>query len=389
MVWIDARGLDTPAVAQNARDVAHRFAPDVRVGAAETAIAAHVAAAFGTDDNTTIVPPRHDAAFLAPHPYTVLAPPPKLAAALASVGLVTCGDLARLPLEAIEVRFGADGAALWRLARADDPRRIFSSELRTLPSSSLVWEEYALRTTEQLLFVANRLMTTVCTELQTWGEAARGMTMTLTLTDRTVVERPLRVSRETANRSVWMRRLRIVLEQLRIGEGVTGLDIRVDAVGRPATPQGDIFDQGFQTARAIHDVLDRLQDDGDAGPVVLISSRHPLPEHRIRCVPSAVDDLRPAGSLAASPPRLVLQVFPDAPRVEITTVASLPARLRSAERGMIELVMAIGPDHASGDTAMGTPYCREYFTCLTDHGLLLLLFRDVVTDAWHLQGWWD
>ncbi len=177
-IWLDARGLDATGVAARAltsagtyvkrarpkalgsttahRTTAHRAENVPRAGVAGSAIAAEVAAVHGHAPLVT-VPAGMDATFLAPFPLAVLGPTPRVAAACEDARLATCGDLARLPREAVEGHLGADGIALWRLTRAEDPRRILSPVPCTLPSASLGWKQYAMHAMEQLVVIADHV----------------------------------------------------------------------------------------------------------------------------------------------------------------------------------------------------------------------------------------
>src|SRR6185436_12682614 len=97
------------------------------------------------------------------------------------VGIEKCADLACLDLESVEVRFGGEGAELWRLARCDDRRMIFGSSLRSLPEASLDWVDYTLKDPERLIFVINSLVDNVCTALTSRGQCAREMTLVFSL----------------------------------------------------------------------------------------------------------------------------------------------------------------------------------------------------------------
>lgn len=415
MIWVDARGLPAQEVGDRtlALAEAHGLA-NARVGVARTAIVAAIAATLGRAP-MVVVAPGEERAFLAPYPLRMLAeaaplpPSPRLDAALADVGIERCGELAALTLEEIEVRFGVEGVAFWRLARAQDRRRIFPPASRTLPAASLAWEEYALRDVERLVFVVNRLAGTVCAELQSWGEGARGMTLALALTNRTTIERPVRSSRETASRATWTRLLRAELERLALRGAVSGLSLRVDAVGEVETPQGDLFDRGLQTARAVEEALTRLLDDGQATVVGLTTSMHPRPEERarwqsrplaevVRDATAGRSDGRTAGrTLADAAPALSLQLVPVPRPVAVKTTPrrdhGAPAAYRERGRDRapidVELLTAVGPDRISGGAEIGAPYARDYFQCVTADGRLVLLYRDVIAEQWYLHGWWD
>lgn len=460
LYWVDVRGLlarrVANAVLRMAREAGHAHA---RIGVAGTAIAAELAAARegeGGGPALVVVPPGTDASFLAPLPLTGLAEaassgaivderghgvsPAVVATSIASledVGIESCGELARLTQAAVELRFGAIGVALWRLARADTTLRgrhslaLFPPVPRALPSASVTWDDYAIRDTERLAFVVNRLATTVCDGLQRWGEGARTMAMQVALADRTVVERPVRAARTTASRQGWVRLIRAELERLTLPDAVVGLSLRVEAAGDTAALQGDLFDRGFQSGAAVAEALAGLVDDGRATIVGLssteLTSLHPFPEQRARwrrlelATVLQEDDERvshsaasPAGSPhhARSTAALGLQLLPAPRRVSVVTerrrsynvpvhfTDPAPEEERGPWSGDVSILTAAGPDQLSSRMEDGTSRAREYFHCLTSGGVLVLLFRDALRDDstperapasqdWYVHGWWD
>src|SRR5436305_504098 len=111
--------------------------------------------------------------FLARHPSGVLEPSLYWSSLLDGIGVEYCADMARLDLESVEVRFGAEGARLWRLSRADDSRRIFTTVPRSLPTASLDWVDYTLKDLERPGFIINSLVGHITTELSSRGQCAR------------------------------------------------------------------------------------------------------------------------------------------------------------------------------------------------------------------------
>ncbi|HEY0780621.1 MAG TPA: hypothetical protein VGD56_21875, partial [Gemmatirosa sp.] len=303
-VWADGRGLPARWVAREVLRLAREggvAAP--RVGVARVAVAAEVAARWGAcraegrEAPLTGVAPNAERAFLAPHPLAVLLPSAaeasmatiaRVAAALADVGVVTCGALARIAREAVEVRLGGAGIALWMLARADDPRRVFRHAGHALPSASLEWTEFALREPERLLFVAGRLVERVCEALDARGEGAGAMTLAVQLAGGGVVERRVRAARDTADPGAWRRLLRAELERVELSDAVSGLALRVEAARAATAPQTDLFDRGGQTAGAAAAAVARLIEDGAGRPVRPVSSGHALPERRLAWEPVTV-----------------------------------------------------------------------------------------------------
>ncbi len=304
LVWADARGLPARRVARGVRRAARAVFGEacggaLRLGVARVPVAAEVAARHGGASPdappVVLVASRHERAFLAERPLAALAHTPawsrRLAAALADVGLERCGELAALPLAAVEVRFGAAGAALWRLARADDPRRIFAPAPRAHPAASVEWSEFAVRDAERLLFFCNGLAGRVCADLRARGQAARALTLRLALAGGGAVEHPVRAARAHASRAAWLRLLRQLLERVRLPDAACGLLLRVDAAHAADAPQGDLFDAGFQTGGAAEEAVARLLEDGEAAPVRLTASEHALPERRLAWRAAAPDDV--------------------------------------------------------------------------------------------------
>lgn len=399
LLWGDVRGLPLRATAERAHAaLVGAGVEDVRLAAAATPIAAEVAARHAPTV-VTYVRPGYDRELLAPFPVSVLGPDPRLANLLDGAGVETCRDLAGLTHEAVEIRFGGEGARLWRLARADDVRMLFAPVPRALPEASLEWTDYALRRAERLVFVLNGLVGSVCEALRERGEGAVGVTMRFALVNRTVLERPLRAARPTASRTVWMRLIRLELDSFTLPDAVAGITLRVDAAVRVGGPQGDIFDRGFGTAPAAEDALGQVLDDG----VMAIepeNTAHPLLDRRTawmslppgRVMEREVGWRRGAGGRGESvPPSLTLQLLPVPRRVSVATVSRRGDEIPHAYRDGGEthrILDAAGPDRVSGER-WGDAYAREYFRCITQDGALVWLYRDARVGAWYLHGWWD
>jgi protein ImuB len=94
--------------------------PDARVGIADGAFAARLAARTAGATGVRVIEPSGTPEFVAPWPVSVLAgvvdDGADLAGLLGRLGLPTLGDLAALPASAVLARFGVDGARAHRLA---------------------------------------------------------------------------------------------------------------------------------------------------------------------------------------------------------------------------------------------------------------------------------
>jgi len=367
----------------------------VRAALSLAPISAEVAARYG-EGALIRIPLGAERDYLAPYPVGVLEPSPSLASLLDGIGIETCGDLARLDHESVEVRFGAEGSRLWRLARADDSRRIFTSIPRALPLASLDWVEYTLKDPERLVFIINALVGNISTELRSRGQCAREMTMMFSLANRETFEHLVRPARSTSSHRAWMRLIRTHLERITLPDGVVGITIRVESVTGEVERQGDIFDRGFATARAAEETIAQLLDDQGAVVVTPRNSQHPLIDRRTEWISqepaqaSARIQLRERAVKATAAPRLTLQLLPEPRRVAVKTKRrrdhELPTSYRDKE--WMEIISAAGPDRVSGGR-WSEPYAREYFRCVTDDGMMVWLYRDAREDGWYLHGWWD
>jgi len=396
-IWADGKSLEIPIISRNLRSALRQIdAIKAQLGVSSIPISAELAArSAGTEEPpaVTLVPNGREKEFVAGHPIDALAPSPPLRNLFDGVGIERCGDLACLEQESVEVRFGAEGVHLWRLARADDNRLVFAAMPRTLPQSSMDWVDYTLTDPERLVFVINALVDNVSTALTAQGLCAREMTLVFSLANRTAYEHLVRPSRSTASRKAWMRLIRTHLDRIELPDGVTGIALRVESVTGEVERQGDIFDRGFATARATEETVAQLLDDQGAVIVVPANSSHPLMEKRTRWQIQEPGHAARAHMLkeTRADPQLTLQLFPEPRRITVKTARrrdhDLPIRYRDTDAWIL-VEAAAGPDRVSGEQ-WETPFAREYFRCVTEDGTLIWIYRDATSGEWFLQGWWD
>ena len=396
IVWADARGMSAEPLARDLLQLFHDNGVEkVRVAISLAPVCAEVAARYGKGALIAI-PPGTERDYLARHPIGVLEPSLALSSLLDGIGVESCGDLANLDLESVEVRFGAEGARLWRLSRADDSRRIFASMPRALPAASLDWVDYTLKDPERLVFIINALIGNITTDLKSRGQGAREMMMVFSLANRESFEHLVRPARSTASHKAWMRLIRTHLERITLPDGVVGITIRVESVTGEVERQGDIFDRGFATARAAEETIAELLDDQGAVVVTPRNTQHPLIDRRTEWISqdpaqaSARIQLRERVVKATAAPSLTLQLLPEPRRIAVTTKRrrdhQVPLQYR--DKQWTTIISAAGPDRVSGGQ-WAEPYAREYFRCVTDDGMMVWVYRDARDDSWYLHGWWD
>ena len=435
LVWVDARGLDAEHIARSALEVLRGIGlSNVRAGIGETPIVAELIAGTGNGELGT-VPPREISvpgsqfpvpASLGTLPVSVLEPDPTLATLLDGIGVETCGELAALEGESVEIRLGAEGVRLWKLARGEDDRLIFSPMPRELPHASLEWSAYTLTDTERLVFSVNALLGTVCEKLMERGSLSREMTLDLTLANGATLTNAVRSGRATASRKTWLRLVRTLLERMVLPAGVVGLTLRAATVVTDVGQQGDLFDRGFATAAATEAALASLAEEQGDVVVVPENTAHPLVERRTKWIeqPGTGDGRRVTaarrrrapgnGELGTVTPRgasVPGSLFPvpmvsvaDSPSSTLTlyllpTPRAIEARTEERRDHVLPtgyrdggawygILSAAGPDRVSGER-WGEAYAREYFRCIVDDGGMVWLYHDARADGWYLHGWWD
>jgi protein ImuB len=393
VIWADARGLPAREVARALVAGAGGEAGEVRAGISAVPVAAELAARSG-DGAITLVESGREREFLAPLSLDLLEVDPRLRVLLDGVGVRTCGAVADLSREAMEVRFGPAAGALWRLARAEDRRILFRPIPRERPQASMDFVEYEVREAGRLVFTANALLGSVCATLASRGERARSISLSLSLSGGGVRRERLRAARPTANRDFWIRRVQEMLDRLRLPEPVVGVSLEVDETESRSSTQGDLFDRGFATAGAVEEAVGRLLDG--QGEVFVAPERdgHPLAERRTRWVArsavSATGRGRRSPELPA--PALTLQLLREpralAVKIALRGMHLLPESfLDSGEWHGV--AVAAGPDRVSGGRWEDASYARDYFRCVTGDGRLVWIFRDLDENRWYLHGWWE
>ena len=459
LVWVDARGLDAEHIAHSALEVLRGIGlSNARAAVGEAPIIAEVLAAAATGDGRreagdgkreTEHPrdaslgvnglPRVSAvspspvsrlpspASLGTLPISALEPDPALATLLDGIGVETCGELAALEGESVEIRLGAEGVRLWKLARGEDDRLIFAPMPRELPHASLEWSDYTLTDTERLVFSVNALLGTVCEKLMERGSLSREMTLDLMLANGATLTNAVRSGRATASRKTWLRLVRTMLERMVLPAGVVGLTLRAATVVTDVGQQGDLFDRGFATAAATEAALASLAEEQGDVVVVPENTAHPLVERRTKWVEQREtgdgkretgEKRKPSGrsSRVKRPPEgspspvsrfpfpVSLVPSPDSPKSTLTlyllpTPRAIEARTEERRDHVLPtgyrdggawygILSAAGPDRVSGER-WGEAYAREYFRCVVDDGGMVWLYHDARADGWYLHGWWD
>jgi hypothetical protein len=400
LLWADARGLDAVDIATRLLSLAQVFLADsLSVGLATTPIGAEVAARQANDAPTRmiVVAAGEDRKFLAP--LTIEALAPNLEAwmhpLLTAVGIQTCDDLARLDRESVEVRFGgAIGTQLWRLARADDTRPIFSHRPKDLPHAEIEWTDYELDSQAQVVFIVNSLLGSVVEQLREAGQGAHQMDLEFSLASRLKQRESIRCSHPTADRRTWLRVIRAYLDQVEFDAPIVKIGLSVARQAPVVSRQNDLFDVGASTAKAAEAALAHLLDVAPGALMVAERSNHPLIEERLTWRSEysiEVTERRDALAPARLPLALTMQLVPKLTTIEVEVAerrgVEIPTGYTLGTR-RYRLTLHLGPDRVENGVGIYRVK-RDYFQCIRDDGVIVLLSHDLTAGSWSFVGWWD
>jgi DNA polymerase-4 len=164
------------------------------LGVATNKLVAKVASDHDKPGGLTVVRPGEEAAFLAPLPVRVLwGVGPVTAQKLAEMGIATVGDLAQMPEEELNARFGKHGAEMAQQARGIDARPVTTEHERKSISQETTFSR-DLRSVDALKKHLWRLSRGVAHHLKRTELAAGTVAIKLRYADFTTITRQMRLA---------------------------------------------------------------------------------------------------------------------------------------------------------------------------------------------------
>jgi len=396
-IYLDASGLeglfgDEPRLGARLRDAAAVAGVEIRVGIAESRIAALAAARLGP--GVTIVERGGDAASLAPAPLSLLDLPEETATRLSRWGLRTLGELAALPTAGLFERLGGDGVRLQRLARGEDPRPLVSWRPVPLFEESAACE-WGIVTLEPVVERLRELAARVCARLGAAGLAADGFEWTCRLGDGRVHEGALTPAVPITDAESVGGLLRLALEARPPRGVVEALTFRARPV-RLAPAQESLTDRSRPAPRVLTATLNRLVAlvGADAiGAPALLDTHRPDAVALAAYPPGPSrepSDGRVRGGeksrRSQEAPALALRrLRPPAP-ASVTLASGRPVAVRSG-RLTGRIVAGVGPWRVSGEWWSPRPWLQDEWDVELADGTLCRLAHD--GSAWRLEGIYD
>lgn len=223
-----------------------------RLGLAGGKFVASVAARLARPAEPRVVRGSETAAFLAPLPIGYLPFEPAVPGRLELLGLATIGDLATLPLGAVQAQLGPAGARAWRLAHGRDDEPIVPPRRDPLVRAAAHFDD-PLVSLEAVLVRLEQLLARCFAAPELRGRAARQARLRARLSDGTSWEHRFTFKEAVSNRETAARALR---GKLALPNGLPpapfeSLSVELLGLGGAAARQPSLFLTRARQLRAI------------------------------------------------------------------------------------------------------------------------------------------
>lgn len=275
--------------------IAREMRLPVRLGAAAGVFAAHVAACYGVprrgaappaDPAPTLVPAGAERDFLAGAPVEALPVDPVIHLRLRLFGLESLGQVAEIPVSAMQAQFGPDGARARALARGEDPSRIIPRREELRVSQELELPAPAA-SSEPLVVGTEALLQRALAHDDVRGQAVRRVDWWLNLESGERVARRI-VFREPTND---LRRMLFILrgkiEQLQLDAAAAGIGVTLSGLCSEYAHQGNLWHTGPRRQRELEEAIDQLNARAGEPQVYRVVEVQPwsrIPERQLALV---------------------------------------------------------------------------------------------------------
>ncbi|MDG2306034.1 MAG: DNA polymerase Y family protein [Candidatus Binatia bacterium] len=416
-VYLDIEGLEKlfssdGGIAAALSTRAERLGLTVGIGTAGSKTTARIAAGLAArDGDANLVPVGKDAAWLMPHPLSVLTPVaepktfgagaratwPALQESFRRLGLRRLGDLARLPRGEVGSRFGKAGTRLWRIAAGKESMPLLP-EPPALEFTEGMSLEYSVESLEALLFLMRGLIDRLIHRLAIHGLSCSGLRVGLDLADGGHAERRVGVLAPTADVKALAILTRHAIEAEPPREAIVG--VRAVAIADRARPtQLDLFRPTGPSPERLATTLVRLAalcgsekvgrpvpPRGHCPEAFTVTSFDPVAEERGRPPEDLEPELPRSGRSALRalrPPRRA-QVFQEGGSIAYVRAPGLGGRA----------VVSGGPWRIETEWWSERPCRRDYYDVQLSDGGIYRLYRDLgnrasAGDQWFIDGCYD
>lgn len=379
-----------------------RYRLRARVGVADTfgaawAVAHHTTIATGRHDNLTpeifIVPSGETSRALLPLSVAALRLPVSTIDTLHQLGITRIGQLEALSRASLMSRFPAE--LLTRLDQAMGR----AGEILTPKDPPVELEdgwrlEYPIAQTDAVVEIAEQLLRSLLEQLRL-GHGVTAMEIVLIGENEAEAAAPRRfpvgLCRPSANARHIVELVRLALERIELDQPVIEVRVQIKGTAPREILQRELFDASMdRPEREVDCLIDRLS--GRLGKNRVLAPRlvaDAQPERSIR--PEPVVDVR-SSRLRHSPrsirsPRRPLRLLSRPRRIEVDAAepGGLPSFIGQSG-GEERITLAWGPERIETGWWRGRPIGRDYYRVELSSGRRLWIFRDIANSDWFLHG---
>lgn len=223
----------------------------------------------------TIIPPGQESKILASLSVSVLSPTAEVLEALERWGVITCAELAALPVPQLSERLGQEGVHLHEFARGSSVRSLVLAESKMRFEEQIELEN-AVEELEPLSFLLGRLLDQLCARLQSHALAAGAIRIRFMLGDAfqpppldraatpvanapAVYERTLRLPVPMRDAKLLLNLLRLQLQADPPSASVLAISLGAEPARRPSL-QGDLFQRNSIDSEKLELTIARLSN---------------------------------------------------------------------------------------------------------------------------------
>jgi protein ImuB len=398
--WVEATAANTAAFDVSGLDRLFGLPQDIAAAISrrvrETGAQASVAVAANPDaaicaargfKGVSVVPHGDEGKFLAPLPLSLLAPTPELLETLERWGIRRFGEMAALPPLGIAERLGPEGLKLRELARgeADRKLRLIEDPLKFEEEIEL---EYPVELLEPLAFLLARMIGGLATRLATRALATDELRLHLTLENRAVHERVLRLPVPSLDTKAFLKLMQLDLEKHPPLAPVVHLWMAVNPV-KPRAAQSGLYIPIAPEPVKLEITLARIRaivGEDSVGAPENLDTHRPDAFGVFRGQATKFPQMRREVSKPVPEIRLCLRLFRP-PRVARVALASGQPEFVAADGVRGKVIEFAGPWRTSGDWWTTDPWSRDEWDIALSDGALYRVYCD--PRGWFVEGSYD
>jgi DNA polymerase-4/protein ImuB len=247
---------------------------------------AWAAAVTSAPGEACVVPAGRETAFLSPLDISLLPCSPDTLRRLELLGLRTIGDLAALPLGAVQAQFGPEGRRLWELAHGLDREPLRPRRHEESASERLTFSEPTV-STGALLTAGRQLLSRLFRQPALHGRAVRQMRLRAALSDGRSWERTVTFREATADRDQMLYVLRCTLEAALLSRPVEEVELTLSGLTGETGKQEGLFAEKGRRLAQLEEALRQLKARFGQSPVYHVVEVEPwsrIPERRLALI---------------------------------------------------------------------------------------------------------